>query len=95
MQEKYRRITESIIRRSIRSRLQQTGIPFADDAREALVELLTNMHLLHLKGDEVLDEGMLGSIQQFAGAMGSEDFDINSFQLDFPPADNKLKINLK
>jgi hypothetical protein len=27
--------------------------------------------------------------------MGDENFDINSFQLDFPPADNKLKIKLK
>ncbi len=94
LQEKYRKITESIIRRGIRSRLQQTGIPFADDAREALVELLTNMYVLHLRGDEVLDEGMLCSVQQFAEAMGSEDFDIESFQLDFPPADTELKINL-
>lgn len=95
LQDKYRKTTESIIRRGIRARLQQTGIPFADDAREALVELLTGLNVLHLKGDEVLDEGMLRSIQQFAEVMGDEDFDINSFQLDFPPADNKLKIKLK
>ncbi|MDX9775662.1 MAG: hypothetical protein RBT40_06890, partial [Petrimonas sp.] len=77
------------------ARLQQTGIPFADDAREALVELLTGLNVLHLKGDEVIDECMLRSIQQFAEVMDDENFDINSFQLDFPPADNKLKINLK
>lgn len=95
LQDKYRKTTESIIRRGVRARLQQTGIPFADDAREALVELLTGLNVLHLKGDEVLDEGMLRSIQQFAEVMDVENFDINSFQLDFPPADNKLKINLK
>ena len=95
LQDKYRKTTESIIRRGVRARLQQTGIPFADDAREALVELLTGLNVLHLKGDEVLDEGMLRSIQQFAEVMDDENFDINSFQLDFPPADNKLKINLK
>ncbi|MDO5663633.1 MAG: metallophosphoesterase [Bacteroidia bacterium] len=95
LQEKYRKISESIIRRGIKSRLQQIEIPIADDAREALIELLVRINILHLKGDEVLDDSMLRSIKQFAEIMGSEDFDIESFQLDFPPADNQLTISLR
>ncbi len=95
LQEKYRKKMETIIRRGIKTRLQQAEIPIAADAREALIELLTHINILHLKGDEVLDENTLHSIKQFATLMDSEDFDIESFQLDFPPADNKLEINLK
>lgn len=95
LQERYRRIAESIIRWGIQSRLQQTEIPIAGEAREVLIELLTKINILHLKGDEVLDNSTLQTIKQFAEIMGSEDFDIESFQLDFPPADNKLKIDLK
>lgn len=95
LQEKYRKIAESIINQGIQIRLRQIEIPIADDARKALIELLTKMNILHLKGDEVLDDSTLRTIKQFAEIMGSEDFDIESFQLDFPPADNKLEINLK
>ena len=95
LQEKFRKKMETIIRKGIKTRLQQAEIPIAADAREALIELLTHINILHLKGDEVLDENTLHSIKQFATLMDSEDFDIESFQLDFPPADNKLEINLK
>lgn len=95
LQEKYREKMEVFLHRSIESRLRQAGIPIMGDARKSLIELLSRMTLLHAKGDEVLDDDMLRTIRQFAEIMGSDDFDVDSFQLDFPPADNKLKISLE
>lgn len=94
LQEKYHKVTETIVRRSVQSKLLQTETPIIGEARETLIELLTRIQILHLKGDEVLDEPTLSTIKQFAEIMESDDFDIESFQLDFPPADNRLVIDL-
>ncbi len=94
LQEKHRKITETIVRRGVKSHLAQTEIPIAGEAREALIELLIRIQMLHVKGDEVLDAPTLTTIKQFAEIMGSDEFDVESFQLDFPPADNRLVIDL-
>jgi len=95
LQEKYRRRMEAFARRSIGSKLKNIGMPIPDETREALTEVLVQMSLLHARGDEVLDDNILKAISQFAAAAGEDQFDPQSFQLDFPPADNQLTLQLK
>lgn len=95
LEEEYRQRMEALARKTIAAKLKNMGIPVADQTREALTDLLVRMSLLHARGDETLDEHMLQYIVKFAAVMGNDSFDANSFQLDFPPADNHLIINMK
>lgn len=94
LQEKYRLKMEIFARKAIGAQLAHMSIPISDDAREALVELLTQIDILHVGGDEQLDDSTRKAVRQFAEILGDDDFDIESFQLDFPPADNRLVIEL-
>ncbi|MDR1518027.1 MAG: metallophosphoesterase [Dysgonamonadaceae bacterium] len=95
LQEKYRLKMEAFSRHSTGAKLQNLGMPISGEAREALAEMLVQMSLLHAHGDETLDDKILKAVVQFAAVAGDDDFDVQSFQLDFPPADNQLTIQLK
>jgi hypothetical protein len=47
-----------------------------------------------MKGDEKIDNEMLQLIQRVNNLVGDPDADFSSFELDFPPADNFLEIEL-
>ncbi|MDO5522689.1 MAG: metallophosphoesterase [Bacteroidia bacterium] len=93
LEEQARTRLETITRRVAKNRIENLGIPFPAENGEALVELIVKMNLLHVRGDEVVDDEMKKAINRFAELLGSEELD-SDFQLDFPPADNKLVINL-
>lgn len=95
LQQKYRKIMEEFARRSVDAKLRKMNIPLSDETREALTDLLTRVHVLHARGDETIDAETLNLIESLAQVLGDDEFDIHSFQLDFPPADNKLEIILK
>lgn len=92
--EKYRNQLETITRRVAKNRIGNLGIPLPSATREALVELIVKMNLMHVKGDEVLDEETERILNHFAELLEGEEFDSN-FSLDYPPADNTLTINLR
>lgn len=95
LQEKYRLKMQTFARKTINARIRRMGFPIPHDTREALLELLVQMSILHAHGDEQLDEATRKTIREVATVFDNEELDIESFQLDFPPADNRLTINLR
>ncbi len=95
LQEKYREKMERYAKTSADAQLNRLKIPFAEETRRALADLLSQINILHVAGDEKIDAETAKTIQKLAESVGDENFDAKSFQLDFPPADNQLTISLK
>lgn len=95
LQEEYKLKYEQIARRAIGARIKNIGIPLSDKTSEVVVDLLTRMSLLHAVGDETISYETYKIIEKFANVMGDDTFDISTFSLDYPPADNTLTIELK
>ncbi|MDD2475641.1 MAG: metallophosphoesterase [Dysgonamonadaceae bacterium] len=94
LKEEYRQKTEQIARRVAKSKIQSMDLPIPSDLKNTLIELVVKMQLLHMKGDEKLDKEMLQMIEQLSELVGGPDADFSTFELDFPPADNFLEIEL-
>ncbi|OJV37828.1 MAG: hypothetical protein BGO33_07740 [Bacteroidia bacterium 43-41] len=84
---------ETITLRVAKNRIKNLGISFPVQTEDVLIKLIAKMNLMHVRGDEAPDEEMKEAIREFAGLLGSEETD-SDFQLDFPPADNRLVIDL-
>lgn len=95
LQKRYRRVFENLSKSSITARLRGMKMPLSEDANKAIVDLLTRMSLLHVLGDETIDEDTYKLVERFAEVMGDDNFDTSRFTLDFPPSDNTLTIELK
>lgn len=94
LKEEYLQKSEHIVRRAAQSKINSMSLPIPSDMKDVVVDLLVKMQLLHMKGDEKLDEEMLQLIKHLNSIIGDSDADFSSFELDFPPADNSLKIVL-
>ena len=94
LHEEYREKTEQIAHRAAQSKINSMSLPIPSDMKEAVIELLVKMQLLHMKGDEKVDDEMLQLIKRVNKLVGSPDSDFSSFELDFPPSDNFLEIVL-
>lgn len=94
IQKKYLQKTEELTRRIAQSKINSLALPIPLNMEEALVDLLVKMQLLHLKGDEKIDNEMLQLIKHINELIGDPDADFSSFELDFHPADNSLEIVL-
>ncbi len=88
--EKLRQQTEA----SALSKINGLNIPLPKEIRQALAHVIVQMNLLHVCGDEQLTEEMVQAIKNFSKIMGQENFDSSTFQLDYPPADNKVELAL-
>ena len=95
LQEKYKEKMERGAKASVEAQLNNLKIPLAEETRRALADLLSQIIILHVAGDEKIDAETAKAIQKLAESVGDENFDAKSFQLDFPPADNHLTISLK
>ncbi len=95
LQEQYQAKMEDFAREVLPAKLRRMGLSLPDDTRDALVDLLVCILVLHVYGDEETDDALRQSINNFAAVLGNEDFDAESFQLDFPPADNRLIIEIE
>jgi len=63
------------------------------DIVSKIAEIVGKVFILHAKGDEVIDDDLKNKIQQLAQIMDMPiDLSPEYFQLDYPPADNNLKI---
>lgn len=71
-------------------------IPFLpDDTVEALATLIGRIYIMHVQGDEKMDDEMRKAIEAFSSLMGSDsETDSRDLELDFPPADNCIRINI-
>lgn len=95
LQEKYQEKMEKYAKASAEAQLSRLKIPLAEETRRALADLLSQINILHVAGDEKVDAETTEAIQKLAESVGDENFDAKSFQLDFPPADNHLTLSLK
>ena len=84
---------EEITRRVAQSKLEKSEMPVSEEMKTMLIDLIVQLNLLHVRGDEKADEEMQSAIRLFASMMGTET-DMESFAFDFPPADNRVVIGL-
>ncbi len=94
LNEEYLLKTEEIVRRVAQTKINSMPVPVPDDTKDAMVDMLVKMQLLHMKGDEKMDAEMLELIKRVNKLMGNPNEDFSTFELDFPPADNFLEIVL-
>ncbi|MDR0421847.1 MAG: metallophosphoesterase [Proteiniphilum sp.] len=90
----YRERLEAVTRRVATARLRGLDIPVPEEAFAALADVIVNLNLLHVRGDEKPDQAMTEAIRLFADRMGDE-ADPESFPFDFPPEDNRVVIPLR
>jgi len=88
-----RRRLEAVTRRVAQNRLDKTKMPMSEEVKTALTDLIVQLNLLHVRGDEAADPGMKNVIRMFASMMGTA-ADMESFAFDFPPEDNEVVITL-
>ena len=94
LQEEYRLKSEEIGRRIAQSKINAMELPMPNNLKDILIELMVKMQILHMKGDEKMDAEMYEMIKQLSEIIGDSNADIDSFKLDFPPADNFVEIEL-
>lgn len=90
----YRQKTEEIARRSAQAKINSMSLLIPLDMKSAVIDLLVKMQILHMGGDEKVDDEMLQLIKRINKLVGDPNADFSSFDLDFPPADNTLEIVL-
>lgn len=95
IQANYLEKMKEISKRAISSKINRLGMTVSAEVRRSLIDLLVQMSVLHVAGDEETDSEMLRLIGEFAATIGDDDFDADGFSLDFPPSDNNLTIRLK
>lgn len=94
LQEEYRIKSENIGRRIAQSKINSMALPIPSELKDTLIDLMVKMQVLHMKGDEKMDAEMKEMIEQLKELLGDPSADIDSFKLDFPPADNFVVIEL-
>lgn len=94
LQEDYRQKTEKIIHQIAQAKIGSMDLPIPSEMKKAVIDLIVKMQLLHMKGDEKLDNEMLQMIVVLRELVGDTDADSTTFELDFPPDDNSLEIKL-
>lgn len=94
LETEYRQKLESITYRVAYNRIKNLGITMPEKMVEALTNVIVRLNLAHVRGDEKPDPEMMMSIRVFAALLGNE-IEIEDYSFDFPPADNKLVIELE
>lgn len=94
LQEEYRLKSEKTARRIAQSKIDSMALPIPSELKDTLIELIVKMQILHMKGDEKIDLEMQQMIEQLSELLGNSNADFSSFELDFPPADNFVEIEL-
>lgn len=94
LEEKYRSILEQKTRQLALAKLKSMRIDMSGEAMTALADAITQLNLLHVKGDEVMTDDLRLRIDKLAKIMDNADLDADSFQMDFPPLDNHVTLPL-
>jgi hypothetical protein len=72
-------------------KLKGMGYDLPDDVSKQFADVLSQIFVLHLYGDEKPDEKLKQSMLRLSKAMDSP-MDIEELHVDFPPADNNVQI---
>lgn len=88
-----RRRLETITRRVAQNRLDIPWVPIPEEVKNNLIEMIVQLHLMHVRGDETTNPDLRESIRLFATMMGAE-VDMESFAFDFPPEDKEVLLTI-
>jgi len=84
---------EMLTRRAANHRLNIPGLPIPEKVRENLIEMIVQLNLMHVRGDETDNPRLQESIALFGAMMGTE-AEKESLSFDFPPADNNVVLTI-
>lgn len=88
----YRRL-EILTRRAAISKLNRSGLAIPDMVKNNLLEMIVELNLAHVRGDEVLNVNLRELIRSFVEMMGAKDT-ADPFTFDFLPEDNNVIIRI-
>lgn len=94
LQEEYRNKSEKIGQRIAQSKINAMALPIPDNLKKILIDLMVKMQIVHMKGDEKMDNEMQQMIEQLGDILDNSSANADMFELDFPPADNFVEIEL-
>lgn len=81
---------------SAKAKLKSKFSEMPDSTLDAMAQLIGKIFIMHVRGDEKMDEDLRSKIARFSSLMGGgAEMDLSDLQLDFPPADNDVTIRLK
>lgn len=82
-----------IAERQALSKINSFGIHIPDSIKSSLMKIAGNIFVMHLAGDEVLDQSLRSSIKEFYETIDStEAIPFDKFEIDLYPADNNVEI---
>ncbi len=84
---------EALTRRAAKHRLNLSGLPVPEEVSKSLIEMIVQLNLMHVRGDEADNPRLQKSITLFEAMMGTE-AETGSFTFDFPPADNQVILTI-
>lgn len=90
----YQKKLETMTRKVAEERIKGLNLPMPQESLSTLVDVIVQLNLLHVKGDEKHSLMTERAIHLFADQMGGE-ADLESFSFDFPPEDNRTVIPLR
>lgn len=71
--------------------LKRTGLDLPEETLKPFVNVLSQIFLLHLYGDEVMDDKLMSAMKKLSQTTESP-IDLEDMELDFPPADNNVTL---
>lgn len=75
------------------SKIRSMGMQLPETTRSLMADMIGRIFVMHLAGDEVVDEELKKTMQQLSDELDSSvPLPTNNIQLDFYPADNNVKI---
>ncbi|MBB4036695.1 putative phosphodiesterase [Dysgonomonas hofstadii] len=72
-------------------KLRGLGFSLPADVTNQMADILSQIFVLHLYGDEKPDEALMTSLKAFSSLLDSSE-DMDEMNFDFPPADNNVEI---
>lgn len=72
-------------------KLKSFNFGLSKDVSDKFADVLSQIFILHISGDEKPDEQLKQSLKELSALMDSP-MDVNEIELDFPPADNNVEI---
>ena len=73
-------------------KLKKMNMDLSAEVSSHFAEVLAQISILHAYGDEQMDDHLKQLMENLALALGNSVEDMDEMQLDFPPADNNVKI---
>ncbi|GAB6012282.1 metallophosphoesterase family protein [Viscerimonas tarda] len=76
------------------TKIRERGYTLPDETLSQLTDIVADIMVLHMEGDEVVNENLQQKIKKLAGELGSPiSLPPSAIQLDFPPADGDVYLS--